>query len=206
MKIQVSIRRSAFALGILTAAAVFYLGAHVLELSPFAQRAWMDALWTAAGAFATWQSYLTLRHVSPRYRKGWVACTLAAAAWTLGMLSWSWQELVAGEISPFPSAADFGLGFVSENGAAATAAEPEEDDDVPPASPLRTTTLAELGGRAASTPAPRPRRAEEEDGVLGAVRFLPPAWEAYPRRLPPHLREEKESYIGRVFRRKVARL
>ncbi len=66
-------------------------------------------MWTGTAAFAAWQSFLTARYVSPDYRYTWTAYALAAGAWTLGMLVWSWQELVLGNYSPFPSLAEIGF-------------------------------------------------------------------------------------------------
>ena len=95
--------------GLLAFAVVFAVGELLLAGSQFWRSAWADTLWTLAAAYAALECVATARYVEARKRRIWYAFATAAACWVVAMLIWTWEELVLGNFTPFPSLADIGF-------------------------------------------------------------------------------------------------
>ncbi len=98
-------RRLRSAAAVALAVAIFALGAALTE--GFAGHLWANLWWTAASAVAAVACFITARRVTvPHRRAAWWWFGAGAASWFGGMLIWSTEELVFGNVTPFPSVAD----------------------------------------------------------------------------------------------------
>ena len=67
-----------------------------------------DIAWTLFSMLAAYRCLATARGSQiPHQRRAWTFFGLAALSWFVGMLFWSYQELVIGDYAPYPSVADY---------------------------------------------------------------------------------------------------
>ena len=92
---------------------IYGIAQYQIGLGPVATLYWADGFWTMVSFAAALQSYQTARlSTNANDIRAWNLFALASLSWTVGMIVWSYYELVLGKVTPFPSAADFGfLGF-----------------------------------------------------------------------------------------------
>jgi hypothetical protein len=93
----------------LVAAAVgsYVVGAEIVGGQGWWRHAWADAWWTVASAVAAVACFATARRVTAAHRRAaWRWFGAGAAAWFVGMLIWSVDELGTGWLTPFPTIAD----------------------------------------------------------------------------------------------------
>jgi diguanylate cyclase (GGDEF)-like protein/PAS domain S-box-containing protein len=89
--------------------AVFLIGTWALAGQGIAIRWWTNAFWLiASGATAARCLLLARRRENPA-RRAWLLFGFACLAWFLGMLAWSYEELLLGKTTPFPAVSDFGF-------------------------------------------------------------------------------------------------
>lgn len=105
------LRARASALALVTVWLVtFLVGTAALRTGTTAMHAFTDLGWTLSSALAAYACARAARHTArPGRRKAWLAFALGTAGWTLGMLHWSYLELVRGVTTPFPALADIGF-------------------------------------------------------------------------------------------------
>ena len=100
-------RRARDAAVVAVVAAVYVAGAALVGGKGMWRYAWADAWWTAVSGAAALACFVTARRVkAPHRRSAWRWFGTGAAAWFVGMLIWSGNELGAGWLTPFPSIAD----------------------------------------------------------------------------------------------------
>ncbi|MGD8570332.1 MAG: ATP-binding protein [Gammaproteobacteria bacterium] len=92
---------------------VYLVGAYTGVLQDKAIRWWSDFFWTFASLAAGWRCLHTAKtRTLTHERRAWNLFGLAALSWFVGMLIWDYYEIIAGELVPFPSSADwFFLGY-----------------------------------------------------------------------------------------------
>lgn len=94
------------AVAVAAVVAVYIAGARALAGHEVAGHVWADAWWTATSGLAAIACFTTARTIdAPHRRAAWRWFGLGAAAWFVGMLVWSFDEL-RGTLVPFPSIAD----------------------------------------------------------------------------------------------------
>jgi PAS domain S-box-containing protein len=72
----------------------------------------IDFAWTIAALVAAVQCYRTATRFQGRERLAWLSFAGACLLWLIGQLTWNFNELVLGEVTPFPDWSDIGyLGF-----------------------------------------------------------------------------------------------
>ena len=92
--------------------ALFVGGIVILPRGSTAVHAWMDLGWTFFSALAALSCARAARHdARPGRKKAWWAFAFGAFGWMVGIVQWSYLELVAGVVTPFPAIAD--VGFLS---------------------------------------------------------------------------------------------
>ena len=90
-----------------TSILIFFSVAHLYGLTGLAASIWSDTFWTV---FSLGTGILCLRaaqHGDPRFATAWRFFAGANLSWFIGMLIWSWNELVEGQNVPFPATSDF---------------------------------------------------------------------------------------------------
>ncbi len=102
------LKRRAF-LSALVLVAVFLGGDVLIADHGNLQRWWSDIAWTAASLTAGLLCLSAAWRLRGRQRLAWVFYGLGCLAWFLGMLVWDYQELVLGQVTPFPGWADIGF-------------------------------------------------------------------------------------------------
>jgi len=105
---QPATRRRATGAATVAAVVVLYTaGAVVAGGRELWRHVWADFWWTVVSAVAAIASFATARTMKPPHRRAaWRWFGFGAAAWFVGMLIWSANELGAGWLTPFPSVAD----------------------------------------------------------------------------------------------------
>ena len=90
---------------------IFAIGEYGMPLDKSGAHWWSDGAWTVASLLAAWRCF-TVAVTLPRPEgRAWRLFGLACFAWFLGMLDWDYQELVLGQVTPFPALSD--IGFLS---------------------------------------------------------------------------------------------
>jgi signal transduction histidine kinase len=93
-------------LGALTVTYTF--GTLFLPRHSTAVHAWADFGWLLMTVWAAVECWGARRKDATR-RFAWIALAAANVAWMLAMIVWSYEELVRGDLSPFPTIADAGF-------------------------------------------------------------------------------------------------
>jgi signal transduction histidine kinase len=96
---------------------IYVAGLFGFSRGSWALHAWTDSYWAVSGILASMMALRAWR-LSPagRGRSAWLWVFFSSAIWTLGILIWSWQELIEQHITPSPGLADigpFGFGIFS---------------------------------------------------------------------------------------------
>jgi signal transduction histidine kinase/CheY-like chemotaxis protein len=100
-------RRARAAAVVAAVAAVYAIGAELVGGNGWWRHLWADAWWTGISAVAAIACFATARTVGAAHRRSaWRWFGAGAAAWVVGMLIWSSNELVFGWLTPFPTVAD----------------------------------------------------------------------------------------------------
>jgi signal transduction histidine kinase len=95
--------------GILIFAIVFSIGDYVIPMGLFAHHVWADVAWTLTALIAAIRCLATARHVQGDEKTAWQLFGLGCAAWFIGMLLWSYFELIEDSPIPFPGISDIGF-------------------------------------------------------------------------------------------------
>ncbi len=100
--------------GLVAFTAVFHIGDVLLRGSGIAVHYWADIGWTLIAGVAAWKCVQTARCARRVHiRNAWLWFGAGCASWFVGMLIWSWFELVRKVVTPFPTiAAAFFLAIV----------------------------------------------------------------------------------------------
>ncbi len=100
-------RRATGAAAVVAVVIVYLLGAALVGGDGLWRHVWADVWWTAASAVAAIACFVTAATMTaPHRRAAWRWFGAGAAAWFVGMLIWSGNELGLGLLTPFPSVAD----------------------------------------------------------------------------------------------------
>ena len=70
------------------------------------QRWWSDLAWTVTSGLAGVLCLAAASRLRGGRRRAWIFYGLGCLAWFLGMVLWSYQELVLDQVTPFPGSAD----------------------------------------------------------------------------------------------------
>jgi PAS domain S-box-containing protein len=66
-----------------------------------------DGAWTLSSLLAALWSFAAAWRATGRLRIGWALLTGACCSWWIGQLLWDWNEIVRGQLLPFPELSDF---------------------------------------------------------------------------------------------------
>jgi signal transduction histidine kinase/CheY-like chemotaxis protein len=100
-------RRTKGAAGVAACTGLYIVGAALVGGSDFWKHLWADVWWTAASGVAALACFTTsLAATAAHRRAAWRWFGFGAAAWFIGMLVWSENELGLDWLTPFPSIAD----------------------------------------------------------------------------------------------------
>lgn len=82
---------------------IFTGGSLLLRDEGWWSNLWADLFWTGAGLACALRCFKTSRRaIVPSLAKAWFYFGLGSSFWTLGMLWWSWRQLVDLVVVPFP--------------------------------------------------------------------------------------------------------
>lgn len=90
---------------------IFAFGNYVLPLGKTEVHWWSDLAWATASLLAAWRCFRAADKLHGHEGKAWRLFGLGCLAWFLGILYWDYQELVMGQVTPFPEISD--IGFLS---------------------------------------------------------------------------------------------
>lgn len=91
---------------------IYVVVAYGFEKSDFVTHLWSDLFWTIAALLTALRCLKTARLEKAHIKQAWLFFSYANFSWFVGMLIWSYLELVSGVAVPFPSLADvFFIGF-----------------------------------------------------------------------------------------------
>ena len=95
-------------IGVIGFLVIFAIGNYVLPFGKLEIHWWADLFWTAGALLTALKCFAVARSLQGSGRKAWRLFGLGCFAWFLGMLVWDVQELLLGELTPFPSLSDVG--------------------------------------------------------------------------------------------------
>jgi diguanylate cyclase (GGDEF)-like protein/PAS domain S-box-containing protein len=96
-------------LAIVAGVLVFVLGQWVLAEESEPLYWWTDLAWTLVSGLAALSAFAAARRLGPAAGRAWWLIGAGNLAWAGGMLIWSYREVIVGEATPFPGAADVGF-------------------------------------------------------------------------------------------------
>ena len=89
---------------------VFAIGDYLSDMNEVAHHMWADLGWTLASFAAAIRCFITARLIEDDdEKKAWMLFGMACFSWFLGMLVWSYLELIKGIVIPFPGLSDIGF-------------------------------------------------------------------------------------------------
>ena len=87
---------------------IFAIGDYFVEVNEVARHRWADLGWMLASLAAAVRCFITAYHVKDD-KNAWILFGLACFSWFLGMIVWSYLELIEGISIPFPGFSDIGF-------------------------------------------------------------------------------------------------
>jgi diguanylate cyclase (GGDEF)-like protein/PAS domain S-box-containing protein len=95
-------------IGVIAFLVIFAIGNYVLPFGKLQIHWWADLFWTTGSLLTALKCFAASRGLQGAGRNAWRLFGLGCFAWFLGMLAWDVQELLLGELTPFPSLSDVG--------------------------------------------------------------------------------------------------
>jgi signal transduction histidine kinase len=93
-------------LGLVSALAAFlglFAACSLLVQDRWWSNFWSDVFWSASSSACAWRCFRTSRAIAvPSLARAWFLFGLGASCWALGMVWWSWRQLVNEIVIPFP--------------------------------------------------------------------------------------------------------